>query len=37
MPDGGAEHFAKTVSHLKERYIFNVLLLVLQHIGQNYL
>lgn len=24
MPDGGAEHFAKTVCHLKERYIFNV-------------
>ncbi|NXS75520.1 LIAS protein, partial [Pandion haliaetus] len=39
MPDGGAEHFAKTVSHLKERYIINVLLLLLKlqnvvlHIG----
>lgn len=26
MPDGGAEHFAKTVSHLKERCVINVLL-----------
>lgn len=43
MPDGGAEHFAKTVSHLKERYIINVSLLLLKlynvvlHIGQHYL
>jgi hypothetical protein len=22
MPDGGAEHIAKTVSYLKERYLF---------------
>lgn len=30
MPDGGAEHFAKTVSHLKERYLIKVLLLLLK-------
>lgn len=26
MPDGGAEHFAKTVSYLKERYFFPLLI-----------
>jgi len=33
MPDGGAEHFAKTVSHLKERYVNNVLLLLKLYCG----
>ncbi|NXL81473.1 LIAS protein, partial [Leptocoma aspasia] len=40
MPDGGAEHFAKTVRHLKERCVVDVLLLLLKlqngvlHVGQ---
>ncbi|NXF19700.1 LIAS protein, partial [Rhodinocichla rosea] len=30
MPDGGAEHFAKTVRHLKERCVIDVLLWLLK-------
>lgn len=30
LPDGGAEHFAKTVLQLKERYVVDVLLLLLK-------
>lgn len=30
LPDGGAEHFAKTVLHLKERCVIDVLLLLLK-------
>lgn len=29
LPDGGAEHLAKTVLHLKERCVIDVLLLKL--------
>lgn len=41
MPDGGAEHFAKTVRHLKERCVIDVLLLLLKlqnvvlHVGHS--